>query len=77
MHYNNMGVLFLEIGEFQLAVDFFGEAISPDPGSALHHSNLGMAYREMGQFNRANRCFEKAVDLSGKEVEDSMAGMDT
>ena len=75
-HYNNMGVLFLEIGEFQLAGDFFRESIRLDPERALHHSNLGMTHREMGELNQANESFMTAAAISNSEFEESMAGTD-
>ena len=73
MHYNNMGILFLEIEEPEAAIPFFNRAIERDPDAALYHSNLGYAYKEMDDWETANREFQEAIELGDREFEKSMA----
>jgi tetratricopeptide (TPR) repeat protein len=42
-----MGVLALQIGRADAAIEYINHAISIQPTAALYHSNLSEAYRQM------------------------------
>jgi lipoprotein NlpI len=42
--YNNRGIVFLEMGDVDRAIEDFNKAIAEDPGYANALRNLGLAY---------------------------------
>ena len=73
MHYNNMGVLFLQADDPETALLWFEAAVELNPDNPMHHNNMGMAYQELGDRDQANRAFDMATELADREFEAGMA----
>lgn len=58
-----LGVIAFQGGQYELAIDLIGRAITVNPGYAAYHSNLGRAYQDNGQLDAAIASFEKALSL--------------
>jgi tetratricopeptide (TPR) repeat protein len=57
------GVVALQQGDPQRAVELIGRAIAVNPSVAAFHSNLAEAYRALGQLDRAAGCCQLALRL--------------
>ncbi|MEM5947266.1 tetratricopeptide repeat protein [Spirochaetia bacterium 38H-sp] len=55
-----MGLIKLQKGETQKAIEYFDKSISLEPTSEAFN-NLGVAYRKIGKYNEAIRAFTKAL----------------
>ena len=69
MHYNNAGVLFLDLEAPAKACDYFNTAINLDPNNPLPYRNRGLAYREMGDNQQASADFIKATELEEEQYQ--------
>ena len=69
MHYNNAGVLFLDLEVPAKACDYFNAAIELDPNNPLPYKNRGLAYREMGDNQQARADFIKATALEEEQYQ--------
>jgi tetratricopeptide (TPR) repeat protein len=58
-----LGVVALQQGQPQRAVELIGHAIALQPGAAAFHCNLAEAYRALGQLDRAVGCCRTALQL--------------
>ena len=61
--YNNRGIHYFGIGEFDKAIEYFNKAIRLDPEFAIAYYNRGYAYNEKGDYDRAIGDYNKAVVL--------------
>ena len=60
---NEIGLRYLDMGDFPKAFRNFADAIGIDPGMALAHNNLGLLYLELGDLDEAKRHLDAALDL--------------
>ncbi len=67
--YNNRGGVYGRLGDVQLAIEDFDEAIRLDPQYALAYFNRGLAYSAIGDVARANADFARAAEL-GADMEE-------
>ncbi len=58
-----LGVIALQAGQIDLAVDRIGQAISINPNVASYHSNRGAALSERGRLDEAVACYRRAITL--------------
>ena len=58
-----LGVLALQVGRHDIAVDLIGRAIGIDATVALYHTNLGNALRALGRLEPAITCYRRAIVL--------------
>ena len=63
IEYNNRGIHYFDIGEFDKAIEYFNKAIRLDPEFAIAYYNRGYAYNEKGDYDRAIGDYNKAVVL--------------
>lgn len=61
--YNRMGIVYLELGEYQKAVESFEHAVLEDPAKASRHANLGMAYLQVKKYSLAKKAIERALEI--------------
>jgi hypothetical protein len=61
--YNNRGVSYHELGEYNWAIYDYEDAIRLDPEYAEAYSNRGLTYQSLGQVEEAERDFQKAKEL--------------
>ena len=57
------GVLALQAGDYEAAIDLIQRSLRIEPGQALALSNLGVAYRSLGRFDDAVVALRKALVL--------------
>jgi tetratricopeptide (TPR) repeat protein len=62
--FNDRGLAYLNLQQYDDAADDFGNAISLDKGNAAFYSNRGLAYLAMRQYDDAIADFSKAIALS-------------
>ena len=65
--HNNLGLGYLEIGQYYAAIQEFKIAISLNPdtqATAVYYNNLGETFLRMQSYAAAQDCFENAVKLS-------------
>lgn len=61
--YNNRGVAYDDLGQYQRAIEDYNKAIRLKPNNADAYYNRGLAYKELGQYPRAIRDFDQAIRL--------------
>ena len=61
--YNNLGQIFLILGENQKAAKCFEKTIELQPGLAAPYNNLGNILIDLGENEKALKCFEKAIQI--------------
>lgn len=61
--WNNLGVAWYEVDDFQAAVDCYRRALALRPDFASAFVNMGNALRELGQLPEAVECFRSALLL--------------
>ncbi len=61
-----LGVVALQAGRPDLAVQYISDAIRVDGGQATFHANLGEALRALGRLDDARRSYEQAIRLQPK-----------
>lgn len=60
---NNLGYAQLELGRFDLALDYLRRAVASNPSNARAHLNLGLVRFATGQYDSAIASFEEAARL--------------
>ncbi len=60
---NLLGILSLNAGRTDLAVDFFGRAAAGPNPTPVFHNNLGSALREQGRASEAAQAFRRAIAI--------------
>jgi len=63
---NLLGLLCLQAGRPDEAVEFIERALSKSPDDAQAHSNLGIAYRNLNQLQQAAKHFHASAQLTPK-----------
>ena len=59
--YNNRGIVYDDLGEFERAIADFDEAIRLAPKGALVYNNRGGVYFKLGQYQRAIQDYNEAI----------------
>ncbi len=67
--YNNLGILSMQDGDVQKAIDFFGDVLEIDPDYANAHLNLGILYQDYNRNeNLAYYHYRRYLDLGGRRA---------
>ncbi len=61
--YDNLGVIYAEMGLIDIAISFYKKAVEADPQNPRAHNNLGVAYEEKGDYEAAIEEYKKAFGL--------------
>jgi len=61
--YNNRGIAYAQIGQYQPAIEDFTQAIRLKPNDAKSYSNRGITYAQIGQYQQAIEDFTQAIRL--------------
>lgn len=61
---NNLGLVQLELGRLDLALDYLQQATTINPQNDQAHLNLGLAYYRLAQFANAVESWERALNLN-------------
>ena len=59
--HNNLGVWYIENGDYSQAVKVLSPAVDKFPNEAIVHNNLGAAYRNLDEYKKAMDHFQKAA----------------
>ena len=60
---NLLGLLCLQTGEFQRAIEYIGVALTVNPDDAQGHANIGLAFQELKQVDKAVEHFQQSIIL--------------
>jgi len=60
----SIGLDYLDLKEYRLAVRYFKQVIAIDPSNNEAHYNLGLAYKNLGMINEALAEFKNAFELA-------------
>jgi len=61
--YNNLGLLLLEEGRYDEAVEYLGDAVALEPNEAYIYNNYGLALLNTGAEDDAVEAFETALEI--------------
>ena len=61
--YNNRGVAYDDLGQYERAIQDYNKAIQLNPNWFLPYNNRGVVYDDLGQKERAIQDYDKAVQL--------------
>jgi protein O-mannosyl-transferase len=62
--YNNRGLVYVDMGQFDKATEDFNKAITLNPTLDIAYNNRGVLFGRMGRFDNAIEDFEKAIALN-------------
>ena len=64
--YNNRGYAYINLGEYQKAIDDCSKAVEIDPKLASAYNNRGVAYINLGKYQKAIDDCSKAIEIDPK-----------
>src|SRR4030042_2298143 len=75
--YNNLGIIYQDIGDFdkaleayQKAIEYYQKALNVNPLHGETHYNIGLLYEQLKNFNLAISHYQKFIRLSSKTYPD-------
>jgi tetratricopeptide (TPR) repeat protein len=69
--YNNFGVMYINVNNWEEAARYFSDALSIDPDYKEANFNLGILYAKMGEAEKALAYWGKALDKTKSYLLDS------
>jgi len=66
--YNDLGLLTLNIGDLDLAIQHFEKAIEIKKDFSLAYNNLGIALKKKKDFKRAIQIYKKGIDVDNRNA---------
>ncbi len=69
--YNNFGVMYVNMEDWEAAAQSFSDALSIDPDYKEANFNLGILYAKMGEAEKALGYWSKALDKTNSYILDS------
>jgi superkiller protein 3 len=66
--YNNMGLAYDYLQNYDEAIRCFQKAIAIDPNSVNAYYNMGIAYYNLGNYREAIRCYKKAIAIDPNDA---------
>ncbi len=66
--YNNFGVIYVKMENWELAAQAFNEALNLDPDYKEANFNMGILYAKMGNAEKALMYWSKALNKTGNYV---------
>lgn len=67
--YSAIGGCYLELGDYEEAIDTYKKSLDEDSSSVSGWVNLGVAYRQNGDLEGAEECYTKALDIDPEYAE--------
>ncbi len=67
--YSALGGSYLELDDYENAIDTYKKAIDEDSTSVSNWVNLGVAYRQNGDLSDAEECYTKALEIDPEYAE--------
>lgn len=68
-YYENLAKLYLDKGEFDLAIQYYKGLSEGFPKNYEYQFNLAMAYKNHHDWDKAKECYKKAIELNPKSHE--------
>ena len=66
--YNNRGLAYAALGQYQEAIDDYTRAIRLDPNHLYAYNNRGLAYAALGQYQEAIHDYNQAIELNPTDM---------
>ena len=63
-YYNNRGIAFKNLEDYDKAISDYSQAINLDPKEAIYYNNRGNAFKNLGDFQNAIENYNKAIELN-------------
>ena len=63
--YNNRGISYDNLGQYQRAIEDYDKSIQLDPDDADNYINRGSAYSQLGQHQNSINDYTKAIQIGG------------
>jgi len=67
--YHNRGASYATIGQFDKAIEDYGEAIRFHPGSTSTFNNRAIAYEEIEKFDKAIADYDQVIRITPKDAD--------
>jgi tetratricopeptide (TPR) repeat protein len=64
----NLAISYVNVGEYDQALDELSHAVALKPDYAAAHENMGVAYFRKGAYQQAIAAFKKAIDLDSSQT---------
>ena len=65
---NNLGAIFLTLGDYHKAKKYFEKAIKIDPKNIDANNNLGVTYKVLGENHKAINCYKEVLKIDHNYV---------
>ena len=75
--YNNLGIVYKELGELQKAVDCYQKVIQIQPEDVYAHYNLGLVFKELREFQKAVEVWTDSYKYSESAIIQLVESMTT
>ena len=62
--FNNLGLIYKNLGEIDKSINFFKKAIEIDPNYQNAYNNLGIVLLEKGEYLKAIENFKKLIEIN-------------
>ena len=62
--YNNLGLIFIRLKDYQKAKNFLKKATKVDPQNIDALNNLGGTFHLLGDYEEAKNCYKKAIEIN-------------
>ena len=66
--YNNRGLIYAALGQYQEAIHDYNQAIELDPNHLYAYNNRGVAYAALGQYQEAIHDYNQAIELNPTDM---------
>ena len=67
-YYNNRGIAFNNLGDFQNAIENYNKAIELNPNNDSYYNNRGIAFKNLEDYDKAISDYSQAINLDPKEA---------
>ena len=68
-YFENLARLYLDKGDFQLAIDLYKELLKTNPNSYQYWFNIAIAYKNNQEWENSKQAYHKAIEINPKSHE--------
>jgi len=65
-YYNNIGSVYSDLDQYDLAFDYFQKALEENPDHSLSYRNIGQTYAHKGDYANARKYLEQGIEVLKK-----------
>ncbi len=66
--FNNRGIAYYKLGQYEMAIQDYDDAILIDPQNAGTYYNRGFTYYDLGQYERAIQDYDEVIRLNPQDA---------